>query len=348
MTAKTTINDVLDPKEKVLHSVIINKVQKENYWGSLAVGTSTQFFKNILYPDQNIQALKDIARVALDKAHDGIIRGIVKILGNPVASAQVELAEDPTEKPVYFNSFIPNPELTETTSNGEYAFVGLPEGMYTVRANYQGRALAPLVVPVEKGFVTKGDFDVQKSSLAEAYVFNFKNSEMMNAKIGFVGSMQFAPVQGRKLLSLSGNEGIQFLEARSDGNLYSTRVTVDKSEKEILIPMVEETWFEELTTRLRANISPDSAMIIGTAPEAPYQIELDPKAYNEDTKIIYFDRQGYPIQGATSVPSGGGFIVLNVNAGMRSLFVNYQGAKLQKIVTMAADSSAINVFVSKF
>jgi hypothetical protein len=133
-----------------------------------------------------------------------------------------------------------------------------------------------------------------------------------------------------------------------DQNYYSTRVTVDKSEKEILIPMISQRWLGELLRRLKVNSIPDTGLIVGTALALPYTVELDPRAYNEDTKILYFDSHGQLALGATATPPGGGFIAVNVNQGIRSLFNKYQGTQNLKITTMVVDSSAINVFNSKF
>ena len=202
---------------------------------------------------------------------------------------------------------------------------------------------------MEAGFITQVQFDVQKSSLAEAFVFDIQTSEMMNADISFLGSETKVPAHGRKLISFSGSDGIQFLEVQSqDQNYYSTRVTVDKSEKEILIPMISQNWLNDLMARLKVNVIPETGLIIGTALELPYSVELDPSAYNEDTKIIYFDNQGKLVPGAMITPVGGGFVAVNVNQGIRSLFNKYHGTQNLKITTMAVDSNAINVFSTKF
>lgn len=279
----------------------------------------------------------------------GIIKGEVLIAGNKVAGAQVEIVGQENIKPVYFNSFIPDASLSETSANGEYAFVDIPDGNYLVTAKYKGKYLSPQVAPVESGFITQVKFDVQKPTLAEAFVFDIQSSEMMSANISFLGSGTKVPVQSRKLISFSGSDGVQFLEVHAnDQNYYSTRVTVDKSEKEILIPMISQGWLNDLLVRLKVNSIPDTGLIIGTALDLPYSVELDPSAYNEDTKIVYFDNQGRLVPGAMITPAGGGFVAVNVNQGIRSLFNKYHGTSSLKITTMAVDSNAINVFTTKF
>jgi hypothetical protein len=349
--SQINISDAINANTKIFNSSILVKAMKENHWGNIILGSSKQVFTNILSPDATIQALKDILGIRTPKDQMGIIKGEVLVNGQQVAGAQVEIIGigNETLKPTYFSSFLPDVTLSETTSNGQYAFVDIPQGSYLVRAKYKGKYLSPQVAPVEPGFVTQVHFDVQKSSLAEAFVFDIQNSEMMNANISFLGSEQKVPVQSRKLISFSGSEGIQFLEVQAQNeNYFSTRITVDKSEKEILIPMISQAWLNDLLVRLRVNSIPDTGLIIGTALELPYAVELDPNAYNEDTKIIYFDSQGKLVPGAMFTPAGGGFVAINVNEGIRSLFNKYQGTKNLKITTMVVDSSAINVFNSKF
>lgn len=345
------IGDTLDAQQRIFNSTIVMKTAKENHWGNIILGSSKNIFTNVLNPDATIQALKDILEVKALKEQIGIIKGDISIAGQPVSGAQIEVVGmgQETAKPVYFNSFIPDPTLEETTSNGHYAVVGLSQGSYLVRAKYKGKYLSPQLAPVEAGFITQVNFDVQKPSLAEAFVFDIQSSEMMSAQIGFLGSEQKVPVQTRKLISFSGHNGVQFLEVQAqDPSYYATRMTVDKSEKEILIPMISENWLSGLLARLKVNTIPDTGLIIGTAHELAYMVELDPNAYNEDTKIVYFDGRGQLVPGGTYAPQGGGFVAINVNPGIRSLFNKYQGTKNLKITTMAVDNSAVNVFNSKF
>lgn len=344
------INDVVNANTKIFNSSVLIKASKENHWGNIILGSSKQLFTNILIPDSTIKALKEILGVTTPKEQMGIIKGEVLIAGQHVAGAEIEILNaNDLYKPVYFNSFLPDTNLKETTANGQYAFVDIPQGSYLVRAKYKGKYLSPQVAPVEAGFVTQVHFDVQKPSLAEAFVFDIQTSEMMNANINFLGSSQKVPIQARKLISFSGTDGIQFLEVEAQNqNYYTTRITVDKSEKEILIPMISQEWLNDLLSRLKVTSIPDTGLIIGTALDLPYKIELDPNAYNEDTKIVYFDSSGRLAPGVMYAPAGGGFVAINVNQGIRSLFNKYQGTKNIKISTMAVDSGAINVFNSKF
>ncbi len=345
LNATTVLNDEPLPAKEIYRSVVIGKAEKKNYWGGLVIGSSLQSLINILYPESTIKALQEIIGTAAEKKNSGIIRGTVKVMGKPQAHVRLELASQET-RAVYFSAFIPDPSLEETTSNGEFVFVGVPEGVYIVKARINGQELAPQVVPVENGFVSRADFNIEKPSLSEAFVFDLKSSDMISAEVGFIGSSRTTQIQGHKLISFSGSEGVQFLEAKSqDPNYYTTRITVNKSEKEILIPMVDQRWLEELFIRLKVNRAPDTAIIIGTAPESSYHVELDAKAYSEETQIIYFDQHGRTSLVATSVPVGGGFVAVNVNPGMRSLNIGDKSQALQKIITMIADSSAINAIV---
>lgn len=342
------IGNVMNANQKIFNSSIIMKATKENHWGNIILGSSRQIFTHILNPDSTVQALKDILGIKTSKEDMGIIKGEVSILGKTVADAEIEIIGHDA-RPVYFNSFIPDASLKQTSENGQFAIVDIPEGNYLIRAKYRGKYLSPQVAPVEPGFVTQVQFDVQKPNLAEAFVFDIQTSNLMNANINFLGSGNRVPIQSRKLISFSGGEGIQFLEVQAqDQNYYTTRLTVDKSEKEILIPMISQEWLNDLMARLRISSIPDTGLIIGTALELPYSVELDPGAYNEDTKIIYFDNQGKMVPGAMITPQGGGFVAVNVNQGIRSLFNKYHGTQNVKITTMAVDNSAINVFTSKF
>src|SRR5690606_8908066 len=136
--------------------------------------------------------------------------------------ARVELAGNTITSPVYFNSFIPDKSLEATSGNGKFAFVGLAPGNYLVRAKYKNKYLSPILIPVENGFVSRANFEVKEPSLSEAFVFDIQTSEMMSANLGFLGSDQKTLAHSRKLISFSGSDGVQYLEATAiDQNFYA-------------------------------------------------------------------------------------------------------------------------------
>ncbi len=348
LESKVLIADSLPHARPLLNSTIIMKATADDHWGNISVGSTRSPFLNILTPASTVKALIEILGVTIPPQIMGIIRGEVSVLGKKVAGAQVELMGNTSAQPVYFNSFIPDPALTQTSSNGEFAFVGLTPGSYLIRAKYNNKYLSPVLVPVESGYITRANFEVQNPSISEAFVYNIQTSEMMSANLGFIGSDQVVPVHARKLISFSGSDGVQFLEAISDDpNFYISRVTTDKSEKEILVPMVPRLWLSHLLSRFKINRVPDTGIIIGTAPNLPYAVELDQSGYNSETQVIYFDQQGQAVPGAMVTPAGGGFVIVNVNSGFRSLATRYYGTENIKISTVVVDSSAINLFPSK-
>lgn len=357
MLDKVVVNDMLPLKKKeeafsgtLLESTLVSKTLKHGYWGGLKFGTSKQSYEHTLYSDSTVKALYSLSEKKYSKKDSGNIVGKIKVHGKEVSEAIIEVVGQDLEKPVYFNSFLPDVTLNRTSATGTFAFVGVEPGVYTLRAKYQGKYLSSQVVSVEPGFVTEVEFDVQESRLAEAFIYDLRNSQLQSAEIGFMGSDKIARTKsGRQLISLSGSEGIQILQAQADDDgYYAVRMTIDKSQKEILLPLVHQDWMGDLLSRAKYNLVPNAGVIVGLAQQKAFHIELDPQAYNDDTRVIYFDQKGLIQTGASYAPAGGGVVVVNANPGLRGVFIKYEGSKAVKVVSMAIDSEAVNVFNSPF
>lgn len=355
------LNETLPLKKKnngfsgtVLESTVISKVEKSGHWGSLVFGSSKQKFDHILFADSTVQALYGISKNIYSKQNTGSVYGVVKVYGKEVEGAKVEIlnsnVSEADSKPIYFNSFLPDANLEATASSGTFTYVGLEPGTYVLRAQLKGKYLSSQTITIEPGFISQVEFDVQKPRLAEAFVYDLRTSQMVEADIGFLGSDKFVKSKtGRQLISLSGTEGIQILEANAqEEGYYTTRMTLDKSQKEILLPMIHQDWVNEFMTRAKTNLVPGAGMAIGLSQKTAFKVELNDGAYNEDTKIIYFNQGGQVLEAGTEAPAGGGVILINMNPGIRSIFVKYQGSQAVKLVSIAVDSSAVNVFNSPF
>ena len=96
---------------------------------------------------------------------------------------------------------------------------------------------------------------------------------------------------------------------------YSTWINSDY--KYGKLHAVKKSWFYELTEDVVKNFNDYSSIYIGFVNGADYKVTMDDKA-NSSIKVIYFDSQGNKTE---TGKSEGGFIIVNMPQGQRTIFV---------------------------
>lgn len=339
----------VDTKKDIFsRSSVMLRSQKEGYWGQIKMGSSFEVLKQVLHSDKTIGALYSILNKHVQKTRKGVVLGKIKVRGKEVAGATVESVGIDIGNPVYFNGFLPNTDLKETSSQGEFTFVDVEPGTYALRAQYQGRFLSTQLIEVEPGFVTEVEFDVQSPQLAEVFLYDIRNSQPLPAEIGFLGAEKSQrSSSGRQLISMSGQPGVQILEAQADDpNYYNSRMTIDRHQKEVLLPLVPRDWLGHLVTQEKMSRLPQTGMVLGLAQQKAFTMELDPRAYNEETKILYFDQRGRVLHGASFAPPQGGALAVNVNEGLQGALIKYEQSPGVQAQTMFVDPAALYILNS--
>lgn len=357
--ASVSINDFMDlgktdstgkdSAQILTDSTMVIRAQKDGFWGSMLFKTAGQVFKHTLFGDETVRSWFEQLNIGASKLKKtGIIWGEVKIGSVSISDAEIEVvSSEQALQPTYFvGGVIPDASLKATTSNGRFAIFDVDPGIYIVRARHKGKLFPPQVVVVDRGFVSTVTVQWQKKSQSEVYVFDLETSEPMPSEIKFIGSDKTAYSKtGKHIVNFSGKEGIQVLEARTDStHHFVSRATVDKAQKQVMIPVVSYEWITAALARTRINQNVDRGIIVGIARKADMRIELDPLGIDNETDIVYFDSKGDILVGGTSAPLGGGFIIFNAVPGVRTILMNYKGIQQTQIHTALSDPDVINVF----
>lgn len=355
--AKISVNGFMDiaqtdhsGKSKVrmlADSSLIVKASKEGYWGSVLFKSAGQVFKHTLFGEETVKSWFEQLNLNSSKK-TGIIWGEVKIGSTSVSDVEVEVVSSQLAlQPTYFvGGVIPDSSLAATTANGRFAFFDIEPGIYVVRAKYKGKYFPPQVVVVDRGYVSTVALQWQEKSPSEVYVFNIENSEPMESEIRFLGSDKTAHSKtGKHIVNFSGSEGVQILEVDpQSNNHYVSRATVDKSNKQVMVPIISYGWISHALSRGRINQNYERGVIVGIARKSDMRIELDPLGYDSETEIVYFDSHGEVLIDGTSAPQGGGFIIFNAIPGVRTILMTYKGIQQTQIHTALSDPDVINVF----
>ncbi|HRO66940.1 MAG TPA: hypothetical protein PL182_05200, partial [Pseudobdellovibrionaceae bacterium] len=117
-----------------------------------------------LFPVSMMKAMKEIVSEQRHQnlnAPDGsVIWGQARVGGKAVSGVQVEVESAPGFEAIYFNEWmLPDPSLKATSSNGTYAFIGVPEGLHALLGRQGEKCFSHQNVIVQRDAVALGNLD---------------------------------------------------------------------------------------------------------------------------------------------------------------------------------------------
>lgn len=316
------------------------KASAEQHWGTLLVGSTGSAQTVRLFPDSMMEALIDLSSVFYDPehVHRAIIWGKVEESGKPLSGARVELAGSDL-RPIYFNALmIPDRSLRSTSSNGLFAYVGVPSGIHQIRADHGGRWLPAQVVPTEGRHVSHVLFKKVPTHQAPVRVFDaFEADQPLGAVLRIIGDENLVEVDssGYGLLSLPLEKQLMFVEASSFDDYEAVRMIKSRSAKYLHLPMVRSQWLKKMASQNGLTLAAETGVVIGfisgEAAVNEYQVFLGNDSAPGSDDLIFFDVKGEPIDHAVI---GGGFIIFNRTPGLQTVVVapNSPLAPVSKVV----------------
>ena len=327
-------------------SSVIVQVQRAGYWGTLAVGSSKSRNEFTLYPNKMLKAFMSFAyandpTLKLDQ-DTALVWGKITRNGKPIAGAHVELMT--TEKPltpIYFNELmIPDPKLKATTANGLYAFLPVPSGAHAVQVTDQGILSEPIVFPADARHVSTIDIETMSWKRMVVKSFDAFAPETQVAadlyRLGFdsekkrsAGVAELKYVASTSLLVLN--------SVPSSADYAPARISVTRQSSFAYLPMIKTKWLKGLIAGRR---TPGTSIAVGFVnSKKTYRVHPD---VGSAASVIYFDPQGKEVEGNLGVP-GGGYVVLNLDPGFKTISVVPLGTDSVSAQTILADSKFVNL-----
>ncbi len=330
-------------------SVVVARVTKPGYWGTLAFVEAGAENVVTMFPDSMMAAFRSLAGVE-ERQPIAVVWGRVVRDGRPVPGATVEMITGERElKPVYFSSLlIPDPSLSSTSANGAYAFVVFESGVHGVQARVGGDGrLDPVLFPVEAGFVTSLDLEVARAKKLDIKVFDaFRTDQPLAARVAPVGSDSLSSIgsSGRGVLRHSPGGGLAAIDIDAGESYAVTRLNLPRERDFAFAPMIGSAWLEGLRSSRRVTKDVDTGVIVGFVDaRARYEVHVRPMSAARAVKVLYFDGAGKALRAASGVP-GGGYAIFNVPEGIVTVSIVSDGAAKIQAVTALADRGVANVF----
>ena len=302
-------------------SSFIMRAENQNHWGSLAIAVSGRKNKMRIYPESMVRALLRSQEIDPKKSESSVIWGRVLRDGKPLKGASVELAGG-LAKPIYFNAYIPDPQLKGTKTEGLFAFVGLPSGLQAVRVSVDGRFLSTHLIVGEEGHVSSLDIEVGDHRSAGIVSYDGQTGKLLPVDVEVYGTEKSIVIEGdeREAIHFAGGSGIMMLEVSTNDNYLPSRYSVSRSQKFIDLPMVRTSWLYQMKARSKVEQMSDLGIIVSYVNGSDYEASLggEETLYDEGN-IIYFDSKGKTSTHALG--DEGGFILFNVPLGVQEVVV---------------------------
>lgn len=329
-------------------------IQRPGLFGTLAFA-STQTDNTIeaipTHDDRMVQRLIAMmtAEGIQNSKSSAVIFGRVHQHGKPRSGARVEiLTSSKEQRAIYFNSALqPDLRLTETTSNGLYAFFPVPTGTHALQVTVGEEIMTePLIFPTASSSISNVNVEISNLRHAKVKVFHaFKTDLPMPARLSSPGSERTIDIDrsGTGAIQFAGSNTPFVLDAQIDDDHEKVRISMGRELRALYVPMLPKQWLLEIKRSLHLSDSSGGGTIVGFIQGAvPYRVSLDERSKSTNMKIVYFNNRGELLESDFGQP-GGGFIIFNAPDGFHTVTVQPSG--FPKIYTSVhlVDKSVTNV-----
>ncbi len=330
-------------------------VNRPGYWGTLTFARTGIDNQIELISNRDDQMIRHLMSVAMARSGQGsgkqaaIIWGRVTQGGKPRQGAKVELLTTAAiMQPMYFNSaMMPDPNLTQTSANGMYAFFPVPQGAHAVQAALDAdQVTEPLVFPTEDRMISRMDIETAAVRQAKVKVFDaFATDRPVSAQLTSPGSSQAKTIDqtGTGLINYAENRSLLIIDSDA-GSLYrQVRIAISRDRGIIYLPMITNAWIDGMRGRFRVNTELGSGAVVGFVQGAsPYKVALEERSLLPSSRVIYFNSRGEPHDTDFGQP-GGGFVIFNVPEGFRTITVQASGSSKIHSSVALVESRVVSV-----
>lgn len=327
------------------NSTALVKIDKTKFLPTNSIISTNQHQEIPLYPSSMILAfnnlLKDERYTEIDK-ESGIVIGNIKVDGNPLSNTRIEIEGHPELSPIYFNALqIPDFKKENTSENGMFSFVNIPEGYYSILATRENKYIGHANIVVEKGTISNAEINStikRQTVLLRAYdAFNLlpveSSCELQGAEGSYNtenGTVRIDKMKTpRQSLLICQNMDTDDINLKSD--YVNSNYIYNDDNQLINIPRIKEQWLSELLNevaqkeefKLTEQTKNIIGNVIGFVPQDNYTVIINSLIENDNRlkpTIVYFDNNGKTTKDQEGI-RGGGFLITNISAGPYEIIV---------------------------
>ncbi len=334
-------------------SSMLVRAKAEGYWGSSLVGSWGADQNLMLLSESKVNALIGLVLSEDERRRVNemsIVWGRVYQGSNLTAGAEVELAGDSEAVPVYFNeAYLPDRNLTKTSSNGMFAFILVQPGLHSVRAKVAGSYVPAQIISADRRNVSYVELEAGSFRSAALKVFDLQNPQQrISTTVSILGTDAELDTDGQEMIQYMSGRGQMVIEAvAEDSRLYEpSRIVLDRNVKSIAIPIVNREWIASLEARKRVNLSPGSGKVVGLVEDTDFEVFVESGGEPLTAEVIYFD-QDKNLHLEKGGPAGGGFIISNLPEGLVTILIAPKGENRLFSRVVPSDMTYLSVLTFK-
>ena len=249
-----------------------------------------------------------------------LISGKVTYQGQALSNVKLVVHQGLLEKPVtYFSSSLPNPSLKATSSTGDFVAATDIDRPAAISVLINDKVVHRRDIPVGLGQVTHVNIEIGPQQNYSYELSSAFEDKPLDADLFIESSGDNYPIIGGEghFYNHSSDMAERIYVDMKNSEYISYSTWINSDYKYGKLHAVKKSWFYELTDGVVKNFNDYSSIYIGFVNGADYKVTMDDKA-NSSIKVIYFDSQGNKTE---TGKSEGGFIIVNMPQGQRTIFV---------------------------
>lgn len=281
-----------------------------------------------MFPEKYITALFDSIELPKEFRDDGVVWGQVVNYGVPVGGYRVRFPKHPEVKAIYFDMYIPMKNNGETSSDGQYAIVGLNEGHYEIEVvDSMDSVIDTKIVYVQPAAVSTIEFEVGR--MKTVYIKYFDPFRTTPRSVDYVTLGGKESLHGETEANLpietySGDDPL-LLFARTENSDTESATFASRTSKYQEIPVLDHSWFDGIAQKY--NIDKKRGAIVGFVDtQENFDVYLDKQVL--DYKVLYFDSKGVIIKPNEVGRQRAGFIFYNTGQDLHTVLIEVSAGQL--------------------
>lgn len=284
-----------------------------------------------LFKESTVQALRSLSEEKMLESrfaqNGSIIYGIIESNGKPVSGARVELEDLEGVHPIYLGSaLLPDSTLQETSESGVFVFFDIPEGMHSIVAKVSGKYISHINVVNQEDVLTMAKLETSKNkNTIEVKAFDPFSGQPLPTRLTLQSAdNSIFAADGFTSFEVDAIDRLSLLEAQTVDSYEVVEGVYNDTDSEVLLPIPQSQWLNQIVTEKRISIAPDTTKIVGFVTGDDFDAFLAGAETYAKENIVYFDLHGNVIDHGVA---GGGFILFNVPEGAQSVVLVPKSSK---------------------
>lgn len=315
---------------------------KSGYRETVVIADFTKAQNLRLFPEKYIKALFDSIDFPDEFRDLGVVWGRVVHRGVPAGGYRVRLSQHRDVGTVYFETYIPMEQNKETSSDGQYAIVGLEEGHYEIEVvDSLDKVIDTKLVYIKPGAISTVEFEVARTKTLYVKYFDPFRTQVRPMEYVTLGQSAMVNVETETSVPVTAYMGDDplLVFSRLENAEVGSASFASRSMKYQEIPVLDYSWFEKVAQTYK--IDKQKGAIVGFVDtQEEFQVYLDKMVL--DYQVLYFDIHGDIIKPHEVGRQRAGFIFYNTSTDLHTVLIeSSSGAVVSELAYVDGESVAL-------